>query len=75
MQLWILRRKGDSAYDGYDAFVVRAASEDQARRLADTFGSSGLKGIWVDPGSATCNQLSEDGPARVVLACGDGGAI
>jgi hypothetical protein len=71
MRLWILWRNTDSAYDGYDGFVVRADSEKEARLLADTFGSSAARGVWVDTDIVGCSELSGEGHSSVILAAGE----
>lgn len=71
LTLWLLWRRDDSRYDGFNGFVVRAADEDDARRFADTFGSRGPRGIWTDPALAGCREVRQDGQRGLVLAAGD----
>ncbi|MHB8509819.1 MAG: hypothetical protein ACYDGR_14425 [Candidatus Dormibacteria bacterium] len=69
--LWILRRLKSQRFDGYHAFLVRADSEQDARLLADSYGSAEPRGIWVDPGMADCRQVTEAGESGILIAAGD----
>jgi len=67
VKLWILRRKKDRPqYDVCDGFVIRAATEQQARALADwKHGDEGQ--IWMLPEEAFCEELTTDGPSMILL--------
>lgn len=87
MKLWILRPmeglKGKSNpwepwYDKAFGFVVRAETEDEARKLANADGGNetGPKrndvyptggDPWLDPALSTCTELMPDGEAGVVM--------
>jgi len=66
MKLWVLERS-DTGYDEALGFVVRAESELEARTLAGE--QAGFEGstAWHNPQDTTCEELSEDGPAEVIL--------
>ncbi len=89
MKLWLLRPREDlPAYDNpwepwYDktfGFVVRAASEDDARELADSHGGAEVdrywsedenramsKPLWRESRYATCVELTPDGEPGIVI--------
>jgi len=69
--LWLLWRLNERRFDGYYALVVRAATEADARTLADSFRSDGPRGVWSDPALAACRVIAPRGRARVILAGGD----
>lgn len=65
-------------YDKSVGFVVRAENEEHARQLAndaggDETGPPRYLGYrtggdpWLDPEQATCEELTADGPAEVIL--------
>lgn len=67
-------------YDKAFGFVVRAESEDQARQLANKnagdekfeqlegYGASpGSPNAWLDAKYSTCEELSADGKAEVII--------
>lgn len=65
MRLWLLKRRAEPDYDEFGGFVVRAADEAQARRIAARRASE--QGIWSDPQQTTCKPLEHDGRSGVVL--------
>lgn len=81
MQLWILRPKfeddglvspwGDWAYNKAHGLVVRAETEEKARRFAqDTSGDETeyeKADVWMDPHYSTCEPLPEKGKPGVVI--------
>ncbi len=58
--LWILKRTDIAGYDQYLGFVVRANTEEEARKIAKEQAC----GMW---GPATCEQLKENGESGVIL--------
>ena len=72
MKLWELRPApgilvlsvNESAWmplgDKVTAFVVRADSEDEARRLASEVPRREIGSVWLDGKLTTCVQLSQD---------------
>lgn len=87
MSLWLLRPvpnriKGNDPWDPWYnkafGFVVRAETEEQARRLAETdAGCESRHPVaahehtrfepWRDPFFSTCTPLTTDGPEVVVI--------
>jgi hypothetical protein len=82
MKLWLLRpMKGDPAwepwYDKCFGFVVRAETEHDARKLANSEAgdenhdkwSSDFKpdNVWLDPKRATCVVLNDSGPEAIII--------
>lgn len=83
MKLWILKNLHNRWYDTQNEIVVRAEDEEQARKIADeNHGYEGndwdsddygdgwqipSNGFWLDPTKASCEQLTEDGEAGVIV--------
>ena len=72
MKLWLLR--GDSqkyshtfSYDCAHGFVVRAATEDDARRIAGAQAGDEGQAVWLDTKRVMCTEISSDGPSEVIL--------
>lgn len=65
MMLWLLERTDSVGYDEYDSLVVRAASEDEARKVAD---SSHCYGPWLDTQYCVVKRIDVDGEAEIVHA-------
>ncbi len=77
MKLWLLRPfenapEWEPRYDKAFGFVVRAATEQEARALTD--GNTGDEcdykdrvNPWLDPAKSTCVELSQEGEAAVIL--------
>ena len=68
--IYHLARKGVTRYDEVSAFVIIAASPDEARRMAaDDAGDEGAY-TWVDPADTSCvvigTALPEAIPGPVV---------
>lgn len=74
MALFLIRRKDMPGYDEYGAYIVRAASEVQARALvpcADECPKTPCLGhdcIWKQESFATCSVITPDGPDEVILS-------
>lgn len=76
MKLWLLQQREDVTWPhpiGYDyacGFVVRAATEDEARGYAEEMaGDETRKGhpVWLDPALTDCRELTADGEPGMVL--------
>jgi len=80
MKLWLLRPAEDlpSGIDPWDpwydkvfGFVIRAETEEDARRLAhDEAGNENrgkVRGPWLNARYATCVELTADGDPAVVM--------
>ncbi len=87
MKLWLLRPKKDLPkddspwdpwYDKVFGFVVRAETEEEARRLANEQGGDETGEIrtivyrtggnpWLDSKYSTCEILTEDGEPEVII--------
>lgn len=78
MKLWILEKvdelppDDDPWYDFYDkvlGFVVRAETEEEARRFADKNAEDEnfKRTPWLDKRYSTCNELLSQGPAGVIM--------
>ena len=70
MQLWILRPKIEDdpifSYDCQHGAVVRAASEPEARAIADK--RSGYEGdAWLHAERTTCEALEPDGEPSFII--------
>lgn len=72
--LFLISRIGQTDYDEYDSFVVRAPSEEKARKaiVATHFPveyswHAVERKVWLDPTKSTCERLRAGGKAAVVL--------
>lgn len=65
MKLFLLSRTDNVGYDEYDAFLVRAKTEEEARQLANPKGSWSS---WTTPENITCEIISNRGVAGVIIA-------
>lgn len=74
MKLWILKRDlKEIGYDEAAGFVVRAESEEKARRIVaeaeypkDGPGDEGGK-FWLDRGLTSCDELPTEGAPDIIL--------
>lgn len=76
MKLWLIRPRdtnGGAWYPWYDrafGFVVRAETEEQARKFADA-ASGDEKGCredaWLSPALSACEELTADGDPGIVI--------
>lgn len=65
--LLIVKDEFDGGYDSYDAKVVSAASEEDARELANQ--KTGEEGkIWQDSSKVTCERLTDESCEGIVCA-------
>lgn len=69
MKLWLLKRIGRTDWDEYAGFVVRAATEDDARAVArqGTEPWEDENACWLDPAQASCTELLATGEPGVIL--------
>ena len=66
MDLWNLKNL-DSGLDIVAEFVVRAESEDDARRFASEQAGDEGPGQWLDPALSSCEKVVKKGKAGVVV--------
>ena len=70
MKLWLIQRidKDSVSYDEYDAFVIRAETEQEVRHIAS--GKHGDEGghVWEDSAITSVTELLVEGEAEVILA-------
>lgn len=65
LNIYHLARKGVTYYDEASAFVIIAASPDEARRMAsDDAGDEGAY-TWVDPVDSSCEVIGTALPDAV----------
>jgi hypothetical protein len=75
MKLWLLKRPvdkpGHQIWDAYSGFVVRAETEEDARKLANKESQKPDRGyegpIWEDHQKTSCKQLIDEGEPGVIL--------
>lgn len=87
MKLWLLLPKEylpsadnpwDPWYDKAFGFVVRAETEEEARKLANEAGGAETKphanrvyrtggGPWLSQQFSICTELTAEGPSKVIL--------
>ena len=67
MKLYLLKRVGSTTWDELCGCVVRANDIPEARTLASkSHGDEGAE-YWLSPTQTTCEELTVDGPAGVLL--------
>lgn len=75
MKLWILRPAKESLlwnpwYDKAFGFVIRAETEEDARRIAQENAGDETRynaPAWTDPVNSTCIELTADGPEEEIM--------
>jgi hypothetical protein len=67
MKPYLLKRIGDTDWDGAAGFVVLAYSADEARSLASEQAWDEGPAVWLSGDLTTCEVLEPTGGARVVL--------
>lgn len=69
MRLWHLSRRDTSnpAYDVSNGFVVRAESEDAARKIASSSHGDEGAGVWLTRSGSTCELLTTKGGAGIII--------
>lgn len=72
LRLWLVRRVGGTPYDAFRGFVIRAADEGAARRIASEcnprFGAPDMDELWLSGEKATCVELSAVGDEDIILS-------
>lgn len=64
MRLYVLRRKA-TGYDEAAGFVIRAASDREAREAASRYAGDEGPEAWLK--DAMCRELQQDGALEIVL--------
>ena len=71
-RLWLLEAVEDrEVWDIYVGFVIRAADEAAARRIAEKKAESEWQhapGYWLDASCSSCEVVAVDGEPAVILA-------
>lgn len=65
MTLWLLKALDYVGCDAYDGFVIRASSEEEARRIASEREHSESR--WLDAAQSVCTPISADGDPDIIL--------
>ena len=72
MRLWELGSKEDIAefdqYETFESHIVRATCEEEARQLASKAAGREGKEVWFDSKKTSCQWLSVDGEAGVLMS-------
>jgi hypothetical protein len=64
--IYLLRQIGMVGYDQYDAKIIRASSEYEARKIAnETTGDEGQ--IWTDSTKVSCVLVKSIGKPEAIL--------
>lgn len=66
MKLYLLSRTDDIDYDQYDAILVRAKNEEEARKLAAEHAGGTPWDGWT-PENIKCEIVSNKGVAEVII--------
>lgn len=68
MKLYLLRRR-DYDYDEFDAHLVRASCEQQARAIAaKAVSRHEERNEWLDADKSTCECVTAEGVEEVILS-------
>jgi hypothetical protein len=67
VKLWLVSTEFYS-YDDYDAFVIRAETEHDARAIANTTGDSHHSGFWSNEKKVTVTEITVEGEAEIILS-------
>jgi len=67
MKLYLIRRLRFRYYE-YDAHIVRADSEENARIEASKTTGDEPSSKWIDPKLSVCTVVSMDGPIETILS-------
>ena len=68
MKLFLLTRD-NYTWDEYDAFVIRAKNEDEARKLAAKEGERSFESVhWLDKTVSTCEEIKIKGDKEIILS-------
>ncbi len=65
MKLWRLQR--DGGYDENHGFIIRAATEKEAREMAAQDAFDEGPAVWLDPAATTCERLMVAGEPGIIL--------
>jgi len=68
MKLWLLIRITTPDYSHAHSFVIRAASEEEARELARKADQSEDGTAWTDDTQSICISLSLEGEQNILLS-------
>ena len=66
MKLWVLKLK-QPTWDTMKAIVVRAKTEESARKLASTVAYSEGKAAWSNSSKTSCEELSSEGESEIIV--------
>ena len=67
MALYLVQRR-DSDYDEYDAHLIRASSEREARKIAAAKNPREDSDEWLNVLKSSCKLISTDGANEVILS-------
>lgn len=73
MKLWLIRPSDptsgawDPRYDKAFGFVVRAETEEQARKFAAAAAGDETEDAWLSTMLSTCEELTADGDPGIVI--------
>ncbi len=65
--IWVLKRD-EHGYDESDGFVVRAASEHEARKIASVNAGYEGRSVWLDASKSSCEVVPPDGPSGLIFS-------
>jgi hypothetical protein len=67
MKLFILKQLTGCDYDEYDAMVIRAESEPEARQIAGTHAGNEGSYCWQDHERTSCEELIANAAEAFVI--------
>lgn len=66
MALWVLKTSESYGWDEVDLFVVRASTEQQARKVAAVRPGCESQDRWLDPSRSTCERVPVNGDSEII---------
>lgn len=73
MRIWVLERIEEADFDQFEGFVVKATSEDDARRCVaerirgDPNANFDDPGTWLDSSETSCLEVEDEGSESTIV--------
>ncbi len=68
MKLYLITAKFMQEVDRHSGFVIRAASESEARKLAEKEANINNKEIWLDTKESDCIEIFIAGDSEIIFS-------
>jgi hypothetical protein len=73
MKTYLLKRLTPVRWDECEGFVICAASPRAARKLASEHAADERASVWLDPQLSSCEQITSEHDAGVILGAFNAG--